>query len=71
MQTIYIDVKDQYVSNILTMLKGVKDVMIDKIRIDTPNSPEASATSEELMELQSSSMQKTWDNADDKAWDEL
>ena len=71
MQTIYIDVKDQYVSNVLTMLKGMKDVMIDKIRIDTPNSPEVSGTSEELMKLQSSTMQKTWDNTDDKAWDEL
>jgi len=68
MQTIRIDVKDMYVSNVLTMLKGMKDVMIEKINIDTPGSRE---DDEDFIKLQTSVMDKTWDNDEDKAWDEL
>jgi len=68
MQTIHIDVKDMYVSNVLTMLKSMKDVMIDRINLETPSS---TRDEEDFMKLQTSSMNKTWDNDEDKAWDEL
>ena len=68
MQTIHIDVKDIYVSNVLTMLKSMKDVMIDKINLDTPSGIQ---DEEDLMKLQANSMNETWDNDEDKAWDEL
>ena len=68
MQTIHIEVKDIYVSNVLTMLKSMKDVMINKINLDTSNS---ARDDENFMKLQANSMDKTWDNDEDKAWDEL
>jgi len=68
MQIIRIDVKDRYVSNVLTMLKGMKDVMIEKINIDTPSGRE---DDEDFIKLQISVMDRTWDNNEDKAWDEL
>lgn len=34
MQTIHLEVKDDYVKNIITLLNSVRDVMIDKIEID-------------------------------------
>ncbi len=33
MQTIHLEVKDSYVTNIMTLLNSLKDVMIDKIEI--------------------------------------
>jgi len=68
MQTIHIDVKDRYVSNVLTLLRSMKDVMIDKVSVDTPST---TRDKEELMKLQTTSMSNTWDNDEDKAWDEL
>ena len=72
MQTIHIEVKDSYVNNVLTLLKGVKDVMIDKIHVDTPKQ----SSNDDFMELQMGAMQEgsmksTWDNDVDKAWDAL
>ncbi|HIP61048.1 MAG TPA: hypothetical protein EYG98_00660 [Sulfurovum sp.] len=69
MQTIYIDVKDSYVSNVLKMLSGVKDIMIDKIKLESKNI--YSEDEDTFMALQSSSLQKTWSNDEDEAWDEL
>lgn len=68
MQTIHIDVKDNYVSNVLTMLKSMKDIMIDNIHVDSVLPKDDEHT---FMDLQVSSMQKTWDNDTDKAWDAL
>jgi len=68
MQTIHIDVKDIYVSNVLTILKSMKDVMIDKINLDTPS---GIRDEEDFMKLQASSLKETWDNDEDKVWDEL
>lgn len=34
MQTIHLEVKDDYVKNIIALLNSVRDVMIDKIEID-------------------------------------
>ena len=68
MQTIHIDVKDHYVSNVLTMLKGMKDVMIDNIHLDNAVPKK---DKEIFIDLQVPSMHKIWDNDADKAWDAL
>ncbi|MEA1880084.1 MAG: hypothetical protein U9N11_05535 [Campylobacterota bacterium] len=68
MQTIYIDVKDLYVPNVLKMLHGMKDVMIDKIKVE---SQEVDENTETLMMMQTQSLEETWDNDEDKAWDAL
>jgi len=69
MQTIYIEVKDNYVSNVLKMLDGIKDVMIDKIKLEPLEEQEKAENS--LVALQITSIEKTWENDDDKAWDAL
>ena len=69
MKTIYIEVKDDYVSNVLKMLDGIKDVMIDKIKFEPLDKEKK--TEQVLMMLQSSSMEQTWKNDEDKAWDDL
>ena len=68
MQTIHIDVKDNYISNVLTMLKGMKDVMIENIHIDDNR---VKNDEETFIDLQVPSMEKTWDNDADKGWDAL
>ena len=69
MKTIYIEVKDDYVSNVLKMLDGIKDVMINKIKFEPLDKEKK--TEQVLMMLQSSSMEQTWKNDEDKAWDDL
>ncbi len=64
MQTIHLEVKDDYVKNLLVMLNSLKDIMIEKIDVETPEK-------ETLTKLQETSMSKTWDNEEDKVWDEL
>ena len=64
MQTIHLEVKDDYVKNLLVMLNSLKDIMIEKIDVETPET-------EIFIKLQESSMSKTWDNEEDKVWDEL
>jgi len=72
MQTIHIDVKDSYVSNVLTLLKGVKDVMIEKIHVDSPKEDSNNDFMDlQMMSMQEHSMKSTWDNDADKAWDGL
>lgn len=63
-QTIHLEVKDDYVKNLLVMLNSLKDIMIEKIDVETPEK-------ETLTKLQETSMSKTWDNEEDKVWDEL
>ena len=64
MQTIHLEVKDDYVKNLLVMLNSLKDIMIEKIDVETPET-------ETLTKLQETSMSKTWENEEDKVWDEL
>lgn len=68
MQKITIEVKDSYLDNVLEMLHSVQGVMIEKIKI--PSNTE-SKIDLEWMKLQTSSMEKTWDNEEDKVWDAL
>ena len=68
MQKIIIEVKDNYATNVLEMLHGLKGVMIEKIKFDPSNT---SKTDFDFMKLQVDSMKHTWDNQEDKAWDDL
>lgn len=67
MQKITIEVKDNYMNNVLEMLHGLQGVMIDTIKL---NSDESKLESD-FMKLQISSMKKTWENEEDKVWDDL
>ncbi len=66
MQKITIEVKDNYMNNVLEMLHSLEGVMIDKIKLANNNK-----TENDFLKLQISSMKKTWDNEEDKVWDEL
>ena len=68
MQKITIEVKDNYTTNVLEMLHGLKGVMIEKIKFDSNNTSKIDLN---FMKLQSDSMKQTWDNQEDKAWDDL
>jgi len=68
MQKITIEVKDNYTTNVLEMLHGLKGVMIEKIKFDSNNTSKIDLN---FMKLQSDSMKQTWDNQEDKAWDNL
>ncbi len=68
MQKITFEVKDPYFENVLEMLHSIEGIMVEKIKTAIDNERE---TELELMKLQSSSMQQTWDNEEDKVWDAL
>jgi len=68
MQKITIEVKDNYATNVLEMLHGLKGVMIEKIKFDSDNTSKIDL---DFMKLQIDSMNHTWDNQEDKAWDDL
>ncbi len=68
MQKVVIEVKDLYLDNVLSMLHSLEGIMIDKIDISKDTTRE---TELELMRLQAHSMEKSWDNEEDKVWDEL
>lgn len=67
MQKITIEVKDNYMNNVLEMLHGLQGVMIDKIKL----AHDDNKVENDFMKLQVSSMEKTWDNEEDKVWDDL
>jgi translation elongation factor EF-G len=69
MQKITIEVKDDYVNNIMSVLQGLKGVIVDKIKFD--DSMYINSTDENIIKLQQDSMSITWENDEDKAWDEL
>ena len=68
MQKITIEVKDDYASNVLEMLYSLKGVMIEKIKFDPSNTSKIDL---DFMKLQVDSMKHTWENQEDKAWDDL
>jgi len=68
MQKITIEVKDNYMNNVLEMLHSLQGVMIDKIKL----TPEDNGKIEsDFMKLQFPPMEKVWDNEEDKVWDDL
>ena len=66
MQKITIEVKDNYTANILEMLHSLKGIMIDTIKLDKDLD---NGVDFDFMKLQIDSMQHTWENQEDEAWD--
>jgi len=66
MQKIIIEVKDDYINNVVKILQSMQGIMINKIKLGNDNKIE-----NDFIKLQISSMEKTWENEEDKAWDEL
>ena len=66
MQKIIIEVKDDYINNVVKILQSMQGIMINKIKLGNDNKIE-----NDFIKLQIPSMEKTWENEEDKAWDEL
>ena len=67
MQKITIEVKDNYIKNVLEMLHGLQGVMIDKIKLNS----DENKVETDFMKLQMSAMERTWENEEDRVWDDL
>jgi copper chaperone CopZ len=67
MQTIHIDVNDNYLNQVINILESLKGIMLEDIKIEKKNVDE----NKDLIKAQIKSMSKTWDNKEDEAWDEL
>lgn len=65
MQHIHLEVKDNHTNKLLDILNSLQNVTIENIQIDSDKDIQA------FINLQESSMTSTWDNEQDKAWDEL
>jgi len=70
MQTIHIDVNDNYVNKLVNMLENLKGIMLEDIKVDK-KIESADETTEDLIKAQVTPMAQTWDNLEDEAWDEL
>ena len=68
MQKITIEVKDDYINNIMEVLHGLNGIMIEKIKLDHSNKE---LSENDFIDLQINTMKKTWNNEEDKAWDEV
>lgn len=66
----YIELKieDSKVNFFLEFLNAIKDGVVQKIDIRERN---LDVTVDNFINLQIGSLSKTWDNSDDKAWDDL
>jgi copper chaperone CopZ len=67
MQTIHIDVNDNYLNQVINILESLKGIMLEDIKIEKKNVDE----NKDLIKAQIKSMSQTWDNKEDEAWDEL
>ncbi|MEA2017520.1 MAG: hypothetical protein U9N59_03645 [Campylobacterota bacterium] len=70
MQTIQLQVKDNYVKNTLEILNGLKDVMIENITIKYSDI-EKSKEDEYFTKVSFGSMEKCWDNDEDRVYDKF
>ena len=68
MQKITIEVRDNYMNNVLEMLHGLQGVMIDKIKLASENSEKVES---DFIKLQVSPMEKVWDNEEDAVWNDM
>ena len=66
MQKITIEVKDNYIDNIMRMLDSVKGLMIERIIAEDDEKIES-----DFINAQVVSMKKTWDNEEDEVWNDL
>ena len=70
MQTIHINVDDNYAAKIINILENLKGVMLYDFQVEQTVNSEDKILSD-FIEAQQNSMSKTWDNEEDKVWDEL
>ena len=70
MQTIHIDVNDNYVNKLVNMLENLKGIMLEDIKVDKKIEI-VDESSKDLIDAQINSMSRTWDNLEDEAWNEL
>jgi len=68
MQTITIEVKDDYLDNTLEILHGLKDIMIDEISV-TCNNVIDSNEKKSFMKLSNNRLEKIWNNEEDAIYD--
>ena len=74
MRTIHIDVKDNYINNVLSMLESIKGIMLNKIDVDAEQPIQIKKDESDLKTLkdaQADFMRSVWDNETDEAWNEL
>ena len=64
MQTITIDVKDNKLDIILTIIKNLKDDVIESYHIDSKKQEGT-----DFMKLSNVSLEKVWDNKEDSVYD--
>ena len=68
MQKITIEVKDGYFQNIMSVLQGLRGIIINKINFEEKMH---NKRDEDIMIFQEDAMRHTWNNDEDKAWDAL
>jgi len=66
MQKITIEVKDNYIDNVMRMLDSVKGLMIERIIAEDDEKIES-----DFINAQIASMERTWDNQEDEVWNDL
>ena len=70
MQTIHIDVNENYSQRVLNMLESLKGIMLQDIRVERTVKV-IDDSSKELIDAQERVMAKLWDNEEDEAWNDL
>jgi len=70
MQTIQIEVKDNYVENVMTILDSMKDIMVENITLKY-NSLESNNENKYFNEISFESLKKDWDNDEDAVYDKF
>ena len=70
MQTIHINVNDNYADKLVNLLENLKGIMLEDIKVDKKIKTIDKST-KDLIDAQITTMAKTWDNSEDEAWDEL
>lgn len=68
MQTIQIEVQDNYVQNVMTLLGSMKNVMIDNITIKN-DEIETDSEMNTFNKISLKSLEKEWDNDSDAEYD--
>ncbi len=66
MQTVIIDVKDNKLDVILTIIKNLKDDVIESYYIDSKK-----LENSDFMRLSNTALEKIWDNQEDSVYDKF
>jgi hypothetical protein len=70
MQTIQLEVKDDYFQNTLEILNGLKDIMIDKIIVND-TSLQDKISEDDFNKLSFDTLEEIWDNQEDSEYDKF